>query len=179
MLPWSLETRLKPIYHLVPARDSAHVVVCVFVFNPSSHPEPRRPGHLAWLSSLHWTEWFSLFFIFSCLPFGNSLPCVLTTPPSRLIIFCQIILHTYAYNCTVMMIIASTWDCHNYFCYTVVELVFCSITSGGNTREPVSPSLQAPPLPSMETSLPCVIASLAICCISNDIRRKIGLDLCF
>lgn len=133
VLPWSVETRLKTIYTMLFCSWLCTCCCCLLflsIFLPRvSVPSPPYFVFLASINGVILT-----LLIFLCLPFENSPSFrVLTTPQSRLMIFCQIILHTYAYNCPVIMIIASTWDCHNYYCYTVVELVFRSITSSGNT----------------------------------------------
>lgn len=108
-------------------------------------------------------------------------------PRSPLTTFTPIILHTYAYSCVVIMIIADTWDCRNYYRCTVAELAFCSITfdrrymgayiSLAIHLEPC----QAPLLSHIEaTCLPCVIALLAICDVFNDLtERKMASDLYF
>lgn len=123
------------LHYVFPARNSAHVVCCMlFLATFSPWVSIPRPPYFFFLASIN--EVILTLLIFSCLPFEKSPSfCVLMTPQSQLMIFCSIILHTYAYNCPVIMIMAGTWDCYNYYCYTVVELVFCSITSSGNTRE--------------------------------------------
>lgn len=106
----------------------------VFLFHLNEVISPKEP----WLTSFPC--------VLSFLPPPGPLPFFLNHR-SHVLLFFQIPSYNISPNHTSHACIQKssnsynsrkTWDCHNYFCYTVAELPFCSITSCGNTPEPIS-----------------------------------------